>query len=58
MPAHAEIVIEGEVSMTEYLPEGPFGDHTGYNDEEEFTVFNIKAITMKNKPIYLSTYTA
>ncbi|MDP4709181.1 MAG: UbiD family decarboxylase [Rickettsiaceae bacterium] len=58
VPAHAEIVIEGEVSMTEYLPEGPFGDHTGYyNDIEEFPVFNIKAITMKNKPIYLSTYT-
>ena len=58
VPAHAEIVIEGEVSMTEYLPEGPFGDHTGYyNDVEEFPVFNIKAITMKNKPIYLSTYT-
>lgn len=58
VPAHAEIVIEGEVSMTEYLPEGPFGDHTGYyNDVEEFPVFNVKAITMKNKPIYLSTYT-
>ncbi len=59
VPAHAEIVIEGEISMTEYLPEGPFGDHTGYyNDVEEFPVFNIKAITMKNKPIYLSTYTS
>ena len=58
VPAHAEIVIEGEISMTEYLPEGPFGDHTGYyNDVEEFPVFNVKAITMKNKPIYLSTYT-
>lgn len=58
VPAHAEIVIEGEVSMTEFLPEGPFGDHTGYyNDVEEFPVFNVKAITMKKKPIYLSTYT-
>lgn len=58
VPADAEIVIEGEISFTEYLPEGPFGDHTGYyNDVETFPVFNIKAITMKNKPIYLSTYT-
>lgn len=58
VPAHAEIVIEGEISMTEYLPEGPFGDHTGYyNDIEEFPVFNVKAITMKNNPVYLSTYT-
>jgi 4-hydroxy-3-polyprenylbenzoate decarboxylase len=58
VPADAEIIIEGEVSLQEYLPEGPFGDHTGYyNDVEEFPVFNVKAITMKKKPIYLSTYT-
>ena len=40
------------------MPEGPFGDHTGYyNDVEEFPVFNVKAITMKKNPVYLSTYT-
>jgi len=44
--------------LEEYLPEGPFGDHTGYyNDVEEFPVFTVKAITMKKQPIYLSTYT-
>ncbi len=58
VPAHSEIVIEGYVSLDEYLPEGPFGDHTGYyNDVEYFPVFNIKTITMKKQPIYLSTYT-
>ncbi|NRB10715.1 MAG: UbiD family decarboxylase [Rickettsiaceae bacterium] len=58
VPAEAEIIIEGEVSLNEYLPEGPFGDHTGYyNDVEEFPVFNIKAITHRKKPIYHSTYT-
>ena len=58
VPAHAEIVIEGEVSFNEYMPEGPFGDHTGYyNDVEDFPVFHVKAITMKKNPIYLSTYT-
>lgn len=58
VPAHSEIVIEGEISLDEYLPEGPFGDHTGYyNDVEEFPVFNVKAITMKKNPVYLSTYT-
>ncbi|WP_316354259.1 UbiD family decarboxylase [Candidatus Trichorickettsia mobilis] len=58
VPASAEIVLEGEVSLDEYLPEGPFGDHTGYyNDVECFPVFHVKAITMKHKPIYLSTYT-
>ncbi|WP_375326664.1 UbiD family decarboxylase [Candidatus Tisiphia endosymbiont of Nemotelus uliginosus] len=58
VPAYSEIVIEGYVSLDEYLPEGPFGDHTGYyNDIEYFPVFHIKTITMKKQPIYLSTYT-
>ncbi len=58
VPAHSEIVIEGHVSFDEYLPEGPFGDHTGYyNDVEYFPVFNVKTITMKRQPTYLSTYT-
>ncbi|WP_341791944.1 UbiD family decarboxylase [Rickettsia endosymbiont of Gonocerus acuteangulatus] len=58
VPAHSEIVLEGYVSLDEYLPEGPFGDHTGYyNDVEEFPVFTITAITMKKNPVYLSTYT-
>ncbi len=58
VPAHSEIVLEGYVSLDEYLPEGPFGDHTGYyNDVEEFPVFTVTAITMKKNPVYLSTYT-
>jgi 4-hydroxy-3-polyprenylbenzoate decarboxylase len=58
VPADAEIVIEGYVSFDEYLPEGPFGDHTGYyNDVELFPLFKVTAITMKKNPIYLSTYT-
>lgn len=58
VPAHAEIVIEGEISFDEYMDEGPFGDHTGYyNDVEQFPVFNVTAITMKKNPVYLSTYT-
>ena len=30
VPATAEIVIEGHVSLNDYGDEGPFGDHTGY----------------------------
>src|SRR3569833_3045792 len=30
VPAEAEIVIEGEVSLSDYRDEGPYGDHTGY----------------------------
>ncbi|MBV9990983.1 MAG: UbiD family decarboxylase [Alphaproteobacteria bacterium] len=58
VPAEAEIVIEGEVSLTDYRDEGPYGDHTGYyNSVEQFPVFTATAITMRSKPIYLSTYT-
>ncbi|MBV9571074.1 MAG: UbiD family decarboxylase [Alphaproteobacteria bacterium] len=58
VPAEAEIVLEGEVSLTDYRDEGPYGDHTGYyNSVEQFPVFTVKAITMRRDPIYLSTYT-
>ncbi|MEM9123582.1 MAG: UbiD family decarboxylase, partial [Pseudomonadota bacterium] len=30
VPAQAEIVLEGHVSLDEYGDEGPYGDHTGY----------------------------
>jgi 4-hydroxy-3-polyprenylbenzoate decarboxylase len=58
VPAEAEIVIEGEVSLSDYRDEGPYGDHTGYyNSVEQFPVFTVTAITMRKYPIYLSTYT-
>ncbi|MFC3052814.1 UbiD family decarboxylase [Kordiimonas pumila] len=58
VPATAEIVIEGFVSLDDYRAEGPYGDHTGYyNSVEQFPVFNVTAITMRKDPIYLSTYT-
>jgi 4-hydroxy-3-polyprenylbenzoate decarboxylase len=58
VPAHAEIVLEGHVSLTDYGSEGPYGDHTGYyNAVDSFPVFTITAITMRRDPIYLSTFT-
>ncbi len=58
VPAEAEVVLEGLVSLDEYGDEGPYGDHTGYyNAVEPFPVFQITAITMRRKPIYLSTFT-
>ncbi|MEM8800465.1 MAG: UbiD family decarboxylase [Pseudomonadota bacterium] len=58
VPATAEIVLEGHVSLDEYADEGPYGDHTGYyNAKEPFPVFTVSAITMRRDPIYLSTYT-
>lgn len=58
VPASAEIVLEGHVSLEDYGDEGPYGDHTGYyNSVEPFPVFTISAITMRKNPIYLTTYT-
>ena len=58
VPATAEIVLEGHVSLDEFGDEGPYGDHTGYyNAVEPFPVFTVSAITMRKDPIYLSTFT-
>ncbi|MBL0318008.1 MAG: UbiD family decarboxylase [Alphaproteobacteria bacterium] len=58
VPAHAEIILEGYVSLDEYQDEGPYGDHTGYyNSIEPFPVFTLTAITMRKDPIYLTTFT-
>jgi 4-hydroxy-3-polyprenylbenzoate decarboxylase len=38
--------------------EGPFGDHTGYyNEQDWFPVFRIDRLTHRRNPIYHSTYT-
>lgn len=58
VPAEAEIILEGHVSLDDYRDEGPYGDHTGYyNSVEPFPVFTISAITRRRAPIYLSTFT-
>ncbi|MBK8569923.1 MAG: 4-hydroxy-3-polyprenylbenzoate decarboxylase [Nitrosomonadales bacterium] len=58
VPASAEIVLEGIIHPNDIALEGPFGDHTGYyNEQEKFPVFTIERITMRRNPIYHSTYT-
>ncbi len=63
VPATAEIVLEGAIYPDveggyESALEGPFGDHTGYyNEQDRFPVFTIDRITMRRDPIYHSTYT-
>ncbi len=58
VPAEAEIVLEGHVSLDEVADEGPYGDHTGYyNAVESFPTFTVTAITRRRRPIYLSTFT-
>jgi 4-hydroxy-3-polyprenylbenzoate decarboxylase len=58
VPASAEIVLEGHIHPGETALEGPFGDHTGYyNDQERFPVLTIECMTSRRDPIYHSTYT-
>ena len=58
VPASAEIVLEGVIHPGETALEGPYGDHTGYyNEQDKFPVFTIERITMRSNPIYHSTYT-
>ena len=58
VPASAEIVLEGFIDPAETALEGPYGDHTGYyNEQANFPVFTIERISMRKNPIYHSTYT-
>lgn len=58
VPASAEIVMEGYIDPNEFADEGPYGDHTGYyNEKEKHNVFTITHVTMRENPIYHSTYT-
>jgi 4-hydroxy-3-polyprenylbenzoate decarboxylase len=65
VPATAEIVLEGHIypddghpSGYQHALEGPFGDHTGYyNEQASFPVFTVDRITMRRDPVYHSTYT-
>ena len=58
VPARAEIVLEGVIHPGEMALEGPYGDHTGYyNEQAEFPVFTVERITTRRDPIYHSTYT-
>jgi 4-hydroxy-3-polyprenylbenzoate decarboxylase len=48
----------GVTAGYEHALEGPYGDHTGYyNEQEWFPVFTIERITMRRNAVYHSTYT-
>lgn len=53
VPAGAEIVLEGRVSVTETIEEGPFGEFTGYGTgKTDSPVFEVEAITHRTDPIF------
>ena len=59
LPAHAEIILEGELVPPgqETLPEGPFGEFTGYYaaDKRPCPVMNVTAVHHRNDPILLGS---
>ena len=56
VPAHAEFVLEGYVSLDELRLEGPFGDHTGYYSlTDMYPVFHVEKVTRKKHPVYPAT---
>ena len=55
VPAEAEIVLEGVLSVSEMAPEGPFDEYPGYvaaKRTKEQPVYHVSAITHRNNPIY------
>jgi UbiD family decarboxylase len=53
MPAHAEIVIEGDMVAGEMAKEGPFGEFTGYyaSSPSEQPVVRVRRVYYRNDPI-------
>ena len=53
VPAHAEMIIEGEILPHERTPEGPFGEFTGYSlGERQREVVKVRAITHRRDVIF------
>ncbi len=55
VPAHAEIIIEGEIHPSVSILEAPFGEYTGYrtSPRDPRTVYRIKAITHRNNAMIM-----
>jgi 4-hydroxy-3-polyprenylbenzoate decarboxylase len=53
VPAHAEVVIEGEIVTDDVEPEAPFGEAHGHMGQRELAYyFNVKCITHRKDPIW------
>ena len=53
VPAHSEIVIEGEIAPGEIEDEGPFGEFAGVmGPVEKRPIAHVKAITHRDGPLY------
>lgn len=60
IPAHCEMVIEGEIDLTVMEPEGPYHETYGYlgdRNDERF-VFNVQRVTHRRDPILMNSFTS
>jgi 4-hydroxy-3-polyprenylbenzoate decarboxylase len=57
VPAEADFVLEGYIDPAEALvPEGPFGDHTGfYSLADLYPQVHVTAVTMRKAPVFPAT---
>jgi 4-hydroxy-3-polyprenylbenzoate decarboxylase len=57
VPAHAEIVFEGHLLKDQTLPEGPFGEFTGYYaaDKRPGPIMQVEAMHWRNDPVLLGS---
>lgn len=53
IPAHSEIIIEGEIDATRLEDEGPFGEYSGfYESYGKSPIMSVSAITHRENPIF------
>jgi UbiD family decarboxylase len=53
VPAHAELVLEGEILPAERTPEGPFGEFTGYSlGERQREIVRYTAVTHRQDAMF------
>jgi 4-hydroxy-3-polyprenylbenzoate decarboxylase len=59
VPAFSEFVIEGEIPLDEFEPEGPYGEMYGFQGKrkEQNFFMNIKAVTHRRQPWVLNSFT-
>jgi 4-hydroxy-3-polyprenylbenzoate decarboxylase len=57
VPSSSEIVVEGEIPLSERILEGPFGEWVGHygGRSRPRPIFRIKCITFRGNPIYRGT---
>jgi len=59
VPAHAEMIIEGEVPLDDMRPEGPYGEFVGYQGDVKPQAFwmQVTRVTHRKKPWIMNNFT-